>query len=458
MITKYKSDVCIVGLGPAGIGTALTLANSNLEYHVICLDSGASVTDRTCSILQNDNCNKEKPCQMISGFGGCSLLSAGKISVFPAGSKLVTLLGSKDLAERKISEAFRLFNYYLHLHQPNITTTDIKKAKELFEKLGFGYKYYDSYLFNKEEIQKAYQKISLQLTSAGMELLMNTKLIRVDYEKNEFRLTIRKDNQNVIIFTKYLILGVGRLGQNFLKSLNRKLNLGGRNNHLEIGVRLEFPTEIYPDIDKYHKDLKLFYNNIRTYCICKEGKLAPYYLNDMFILDGYSNPANKTNFTNLGIMLRLDHYDQNNQTINEIKKRILKISNGKPVRQMLIDYLNLKIKNKTPSTLSGNSISFWVDGDVSKCFPEPFSTRIMEGVHKFISTTLSDVSWEKVSVFAPAIEYSWLKFPIKSDFSILPKMYLVGDCAGQFRGILQSFCSGIICAESIIGKVYEKKL
>ena len=95
MRNDYNFEACIVGLGPAGIGAALTLSNSNLASRVLCLDAGHHPSIKSCSVLQNNSCKKEKPCQMISGFGGCSLLGAGKISAFPAGSKLGAILGSK---------------------------------------------------------------------------------------------------------------------------------------------------------------------------------------------------------------------------------------------------------------------------------------------------------------------------------------------------------------------------
>jgi len=80
-----------------------------------------------------------------------------------------------------------LFNNYLPLQKPNITQKAIKNAKELFDKLGFEYKYYDAYLYAPEELRKAYQKMFLQLNSADTSLLMNTELIQIlYYNKHKF--------------------------------------------------------------------------------------------------------------------------------------------------------------------------------------------------------------------------------------------------------------------------------
>ena len=455
MKVDYSSKVCIVGLGPAGIGSALTFLNSNLATHILCLDAGTLPNIRSCSILQNSSCEREKPCQMISGFGGCSLFGA-KISAFPAGSKLATILGSTDLAEKKLSDAFDLFNNYLSLQKPNITTNDIKNAKELFDKLGFEYRYYDAYLYDQEELRKAYQKVFLQLNSTGTSLLLNTELIQIHNEENDFKLVAMHDNQKITIFTKYLLLGVGRLGRSLLKSVNTKLNLKGNENHLDVGVRLEFPTDLYPDITKYHNDLKLLFDDARTFCVCKDGKIAPYFFEDVFFTDGYYNPMYRSGFTNLGIMIRLKHTKQNDTIFAEIKKKLLNATNDKPICQRLPDYLNISTKSYNPSKSFKSSISFWVYDDVNQCFPQPISTKIKEAVFYFASRLLPKERWNEVSVFAPEVGYGGLSFPVNSDFSIIPGMYLIGDCAGRFRGILQAFCSGVICAESIIGGENEK--
>ncbi len=452
---NYNTEVCIVGLGPAGIGAALTLSNSHLSPHILCLDAGGSL-DRFCSVLENDGCKKEEACSMISGLGGSSLLGGHKFSTFPAGSELVTIMGSPDIVSEKLTNALNILKNYLLLQQPEVSNNIISDAKKSFEELGFEFRYYDSYICGQEELKKAYKTIFLQLQSKGVSILTNTDVIEITSDGNGFRLVAKQNNHKFTITTKYLVLGIGRFGRNLLTSLNAKWNLSGGENHLEAGIRLEFPTELFSGINKYHNDLKLLFNNARTFCVSKDGKLAPYCFDGIFIVDGYYNPTNITGFTNLAIMVRLKASGQNEAIFNEIRRRVIKIGGGKPVRQMLTDYLDLKNKNNYTNKYSKSSISFWEWGDVDHCFPQPISSEIKDAVYYFISRLITENHWGKISVFAPAIEYNWPSFPIKSDFSIIPNMYLIGDCTGRFRGILQAFCSGMVCAESI-RRVYEKK-
>jgi|GEM_PF-1771379 len=452
----YNTKVCIVGLGPAGIGAALTFLDTNLASDAMCLDAGNPSNDRVCSILQNRTCKKEEPCQIMSGIGGCSLFG-GKISTLPAGSGFVSVLGSKDLAQKKLLQAFNMLNKYLHLQKPNITQSEQETAKELYEKMGFEYKYYDAYLYNQEELREVYHNVLLQLNSVGTTLLLNTKVIQIEYEENGFKLMAIRNGRKITIFTSYLVLGVGRLGHSFLKSLNSKFNLRGKENHIDIGVRIEFPTELQPGITKYHNDLKLLFDNARTFCVCKNGKIAPYFFEGMFFTEGYYNPVCESGLTNLGILLRLEPSKQNEIIVDDIKKKLLLLSGGKPVRQNLSDYLGGS-RNCKSSKHFDYSISFWVQGDVNQCFPYFISTKIKEAVHHFTTRFLPRERWDEVSVFAPEVGYRSLAFPVNSDFLITPRMYLIGDCTGRFRGILQAFCSGVVCAESIIGDEDEKNL
>lgn len=452
MRSVYSTEVCCVGLGPAGIGAAYVLSKSYLAQHTLCLEAGVSVDKKYCQILQGGDCISHNPCQMISGIGGCSLISSGKIAGYPAGSGLVSILGSADLAEEKLAKAFQILRDYLHVQESNIKVNP-EVAKERFRKLGFEYRYYPVYTFNQKDLARAYKMVLRQIRSKGVRVLLNTKITDISFEKSYFKLTAMQEDHEIGIVANHLILAVGRFGQNLLESLGSRINVTPKQYHLDIGVRLEFPTDLYPNIDECHKDLKLLFDDARTFCICKDGKIAPYRYEDVFLLEGYFSPMHETGFTNLSIMIRLKPSWRNEKLFDEAKKRVLRISAGVPVRQMLPEYLGNKLK----SSFSPSSISFWQWGNVNECFPPEISNRIRMAVNNFVSKLLPKDQWWKVSVFAPEVDYR-LRFPVGSDFSVIPRLYLIGDCAGRFRGILQAFCSGVICAENIIeGSNHESK-
>ena len=449
MIGSNKVRVVVVGLGPSGIGTILSLAKSNLAPHILCLDAGDHLSMRSCSILNDNYCRKEKLCQMVSGFGGCSLMGGGKVSLFPAGSALVEILGSDALAKRAILRAIDVFGSYVNLKKPKIRTKDIKTAKDLYTQMGFEYKYYEAYSYNQSDLHKAYKRLFGELESKGVSLWLRTELIEIERSKDCYRLTVKRGNELLSISAKYVVLGLGRLGRTFLNSLNARLNLNGSYNHLDVGVRLEFPKSICPDLTRYHNDLKLKFGSARTFCVCTDGKIAPYLLDDLFFTEGYYNPEDNSNFTNLGILIRLPPSKENERILEDIKKRCQSVGKGNLIYQLLNDYLANNFEKNGPCEMLNSSISFGIGADINQCYPKPVSKEIRKAVRYFVYRLLSKDDWRKVNVFAPEVDYGGLYFPVQKDFSIIKNMFLVGECTGRFRGILQCLCSGMICGESI---------
>ena len=454
----HTTKVCIVGLGPAGIGSALTFLDSNLASDILCIDAGNLFNDRSCSVLQGKSCDKEKHCQIVSGLGGCSLFG-GKLSLFPAGSGFVDILCSRKLAQREIQDALKLLSRCLSLEDPKLSENTTKRAEQFWEQLGFKYKYYNLYLYDQIELRKAFHNILLDLKSTGAKLLERTSLIDIKSKERGFIILAKHaSGEDIIIHARYLVLGIGRAGTSLLRSLNSKLNLNGKENHLEVGIRIEFPTKLYPDIDKYHKDLKLFFDDARTYCLCKNGKIALYNLEGMCFTEGYYNPKISSGLTNIGILLRLKPSPQNEKIVYEIKKRVLKVTRGKPGVQRLTEYLGINTDTNKISTSFNASISYWEKVDINELFPSPLSEKIKNAIYYFVSIILPKDHWGDVIVFAPEVHYTGLSFPMNPDFSIIPGMYLIGECTGKFRGVLQAFASGRICAKSIIGEENGKKI
>ena len=86
-------DVCIIGLGPAGIGALSSLGEETLQ-NSICFEKGLNIS--SCKMHESSACVRCTPCNVVYGMGGASRFSCGKISGFPAGSGLEYFFGSKE--------------------------------------------------------------------------------------------------------------------------------------------------------------------------------------------------------------------------------------------------------------------------------------------------------------------------------------------------------------------------
>ena len=98
-----KTDVVIVGAGPAGIFTALEMIRHNTKKSILIVEKGKAVEDRTCPKHKTKQCVNCKPyCHITTGFSGAGAFSDGKLSLsYEVGGDLPTLIGA-ELAQETI--------------------------------------------------------------------------------------------------------------------------------------------------------------------------------------------------------------------------------------------------------------------------------------------------------------------------------------------------------------------
>jgi uncharacterized protein len=450
-VSQRVAEVCVVGLGPAGLGASLALAESSIANRTICIEAGVGADLKTCSILEGKGCRFVQPCQIITGVGGSSLLSGGKISLFPAGRAMSSVLGGEQLVEKKLFRAFELFKKYVTLIVPDVEPNQVQKGEALFAARGFDFRYYDAYRYRLPDLVIGYEKMLQTIRSSGISVKLESEVTAVESLGDHFRIEVNTHGLSSEVLANRIILAVGRAGKELMHQVDARLHLDGRERDCDIGVRLEFPTSVWPDIDECHKDLKLHFLNARTFCVCKDGLLAPYRLDDIFLLEGHADPDVKTGFTNLAITVRIPGV-KGNQAINDIRTRMLAISKGKPIRQALTDFLDQKTSARDADKPAA-SISYWQWGNIRDCFPESIYREIHNAVSYFVHHLLPVRLQDTVSVYAPEIDYYWSEFPLNQGFlSNDSRAYIIGDSTGQFRGILQAFCSGIESAEHLLSR------
>ena len=99
-----KTDIVIVGAGPAGIFTAVELLRLGSKKKITIIEKGKSVENRRCPKSVTNKCMNCKPyCAITTGFSGAGAFSDGKLSLsYEVGGELPTLIGYK-LAQETIN-------------------------------------------------------------------------------------------------------------------------------------------------------------------------------------------------------------------------------------------------------------------------------------------------------------------------------------------------------------------
>lgn len=452
-----KSDVakiCVIGLGPAGLGVALAIAHDSTKAtDIICLDAGTAAEHRCCPTSQANQCDCSTSCRVITGVGGSSLMGGGKISFLPAGRGLIRVIGTQG--EQVLREALDVLSRYFRMSPPRTVPTEV--ASKYYADIGFNYRYYEVRLVARDEIVRGYQRLVHELTNAGVNLSLETEVTRIARTVDGFIVSGQRNGEEFELLAENVVAATGRYGHDLLESLDESLDLGGGVIPLDYGVRLEFPVAVWPDIDRYHEDLKLEFGNSRTYCVCKDGLVVNYRVGDIRLLEGHSDTNQTTGFTNFGVLVRKPYLRQEEKdaVISEVRDRVRALAGEKLVRQSLLEFATggaNKVEFPGPGTTR-----LWERGDVGACWPSSEADELRTSVRYLVDRLLPKDHHGLVSVYAPELHNRGRKYPITARFrSRHDGLYLVGECTGHFRGILQSFCSGLWCGRHLLTEAWPR--
>jgi len=128
--TSKVFDYGLIGMGPAGIGFLMGLRDTEKIKDVICFDKGSENTDvLNCSSLLATNCSCPV-CSIVTGVGGASKISSGKISDYPAGSGLETFFDSKQQLQNLLKKEIMFLQDKIQLKKMSIDYKLIQEKAE----------------------------------------------------------------------------------------------------------------------------------------------------------------------------------------------------------------------------------------------------------------------------------------------------------------------------------------
>lgn len=430
----------IVGMGPAGIGLAMSLSDTKAIKSTICFERGECTNNSSCSLLQLNKCVCLNSCNIISGIGGASFFSGGKISIYPAGSGLLFFFDSeKDLYDLMKKTRIVLSNSMIldHIH----VADDIRQeAAEFYKQRNITYKYYDVYKFNSIKYRNCIYETVKKLKTKGLTLREHTEVFDIQHDPltNLFHVTTRYKGKCIeTYFVQNLFLANG--ATDIQDALFTKFS-SKTDQFYEIGVRVEAPSNYFKSVLSVHGDLKLKTDTCRTYCVVDNGRIIVYKTNGMYFLEGQALPTTKTESTNLAILVKCKNEQKILNFIQTYKNNFY----GKPVKQLLNDYLlNQNSKEEIFTTLSMATAK-----NINKLLPQDINLTLKN----FISTVVIDamhIPTDKITLVAPELKII-RNINLQKDFSLEPHVYVIGAATGKFRGILQSFCSGFRCGQLLL--------
>ncbi|MBC7220820.1 FAD-binding protein [Candidatus Bipolaricaulota bacterium] len=444
-----RYDVAVVGAGPAGLFAALELAGSGLSTLVV--DKGLAPRDRT-----SNTC----------GVGGAGAFSDGKLNLTPRiGGDPEAIGCSVGELEELIAYVDGVFTRYgapaQYSGEDPQALAELKKAAA---QAGVEFIAGRQRHIGTGRIREVIDAIYRDLVERGIEFQLGRAAEEIHHHGGRFTVVVREHK----IEARQLLAAPGRVGAYWLREVARSLGVGPSFGPLDVGVRAEFPAELYDPIERVMYDAKLrvrtptYDDMVRTFCTNPRGFVVQEDHGEFVLVNGHAENDRKSGNTNFALLVHIELTDPVEDTTEygrAIAKLATTIGGGKPIVQRLKDLA--QGRRSTADRIRRASVqptlASFTPGDVSMALPHRVVVDIVEAVD-VLDRLIPGLSSEGTLLCAPEIKFYDTRYAVGPGMeTALPGFYVAGDASGHSRGIVFAAVTGVLAARRILEQATARR-
>ncbi len=435
-----RVDVAILGAGPAGLFAAKELIGSGLE--VLLIDRGKAPTERT---------------HICFGVGGAGAFSDGKLNLTSQIGGDPSSIGHDEVIIQtyidQIDDTFTSFG------APSKYSGEDEQAlielKKTASRYGIEFISGRQRHMGTSHVRQIIDRFYQHLIEKGTCTSLENRIEHIEQRDEIFVLSGTED-----IEARYVIAAPGRVGAYWLREEAARMGISTEYGPIDVGVRVEFPAEIYAPIEQVMYDAKLrvrtatYDDMVRTFCTNPRGFVVKESYDDFTLVNGHAENDDKTENTNFALLSHIELTNPVEDTTEygrAIAKLATTIGGGRPIIQRLKD-LNNGRRSTTErlrrATISP-TLSDVTPGDISMALPDRVVVNLLEGLEQ-LDNIIPGLTADNTFLYAPEIKFYDTRYPVNPTMeTIIPHFYVAGDASGHCRGIVYSAVSGLIAARSI---------
>lgn len=437
-------DVAIIGAGSAGLFAALELAST--ELRVVIIESGLAPKERT---------------SITYGVGGGGTFSDGKLNLSSKIGGNPQAIGCTstelDALIEQVDAEFTRCGAPAQYSGENADA--LAQLKQTASQAGIEFIAARQRHIGTVTIREVIDTLYHDLLDKGIEFRLETRVNDIVSEDSGFRL----DTSNGSIHSSIVIAAPGRVGAYWLREQARNLGVGPAFGPLDIGVRIEFPSELYQSIERVMYDAKLrvrtatYDDMVRTFCTNPRGFVVREDHEDFVLVNGHAENKRKSNNTNFALLVHMeltDPVEDTTQYGRAVAQLASTIGGGQPILQRLKD-----LQQGRRSTLDRirrlpiqPTLADVTPGDISMALPQRIVVDLLEAIER-LNGVIPGLAADSTLIYAPEIKFYDTRYAIRDGMeTALPGFYVAGDASGHSRGIVFSAVTGIYVARHIIDK------
>ena len=455
-----KTDIVIVGAGPAGIFTALEMLRRGSRRKIVIVEKGQPVEKRYCPKTKTGHCMNCKPyCHITTGFSGAGAFSDGKLSLScEVGGDLPQLLGS-ELVQSVTDYTDGIYlEFGADTHVEGIENTD--EVKEIRKRaIMAGLKLVDCPIrhIGTERAHKLYGDIEKHLLKNGVELYFGYECNNLILDGEQcLGVIVSHGGETEEIRAEHTVIATGRRGADWLEKLCAEHNIAHLPGTVDIGVRVEVRNEIMEKVNQVLYESKLigypapFKNKVRTFCQNPGGFVSQEnYDNDLAVVNGHSFKDTKSNNTNLAILCSHNFSVPFNQPI-EYAQKVGELTNMLGAGHILVQRFGdiLDGKRTWEKELAQSNVRPTlpdaVPGDITAAMPYRAMTNIINFIQAMDQVVPGFASYETL-LYSPELKFYSNRVKMDENLNTNIKgLHCLGDSSGWTRGLMMASVMGVI--------------
>ncbi len=464
-----KTEVLIIGAGPAGIFTALEMLRYGSKKKITIIEKGYAIEKRSCPKTKTKMCVGCKPCNITTGFSGAGAFSDGKLSLsYEVGGDLPTLIGLEN-AQSLIDYTDKIYlEFGADTHIEGLNNTD--EIKEIRKRaIQAGLRLVDCPIrhMGTEKAQGIYLSIEKYLISHGVEIHFSSECKNLIFNSENtscIGAMISENGKEYEIFADEIIVATGRRGSDWLEKLCYEHNIAHEPGTVDIGVRVEVRNEVMEKVNSCLYESKLigypkpFKNKVRTFCQNPGGFVSQEnYDNNLAVVNGHSYKELKSENTNLAILCSHNFTYPFNQPI-EYAQKVGELTNmlgaGHILVQRFGDILDGK-RTWDKELFRANvkpTLKDAVAGDITAAMPYRSLTNILNFIIA-VDKVVPGFAAHETLLYSPELKFYSNRVKMDSELNTsVEHLYCLGDSSGWTRGLMMASVMGVKMGRKLLKK------